>query len=530
MSDDPIFLIASAAYVDIELAAEFGKLPPAFLPVGNSRLYEFQIDSVTHLPGRRCLSVPESFMIPAWDLRRLGELGVDIVRVPDGLGLGASISTALALAGNGQGAVRILHGDTVIYDLENSEADVVAVGRAESGYDWGVLGSSGLGGASLGTDADDQSILAGYFGFSDSIALRRALARGREDFLAAVDLYRAEVCMKAINVESWLDFGHIQTFYSSRCEIRTQRAFNNLHIDFQTVTKSSFDTNKMNQEASWFESIPSSLRIFVPSYLGRRQPNGFDGYAVEYLPTPSLHEMFVFGDLDLKVWRSIMGSCFSFIKACQDFKSEDARPDIINDLVKNKTHTRLSLFADQNEFDENRCLSFNGAPTPSLRDIANITSDMIEPSSSETIGIMHGDFCFTNLFFDHRRQQIRCIDPRGAVVSGQPSIYGDVRYDLAKLNHSAHGFYDLILAGQYQCREQSSDYQIEFPEDGRFHRAMSAAEGFSVAGHTLGDLQVSAITIHLFLSMLPLHQDRPDRQRAFVANILRLFASLENRL
>lgn len=529
MNDDPIFLIASAAYVDIELAAEFGKLPPAFLPVGHNRLYELQIDSVAHLPGRRCLSVPESYMVPAWDLRRLGEMGVEIVRVPDGLSLGSSVSTALALAGNGQGAVRILHGDTVIYDLEDAQADVVAVGQAESGYDWGVLGSSG-GAPPLGTDVGDHSILAGYFAFADSIALRRALARARGDFLAAVDLYRADVGMKAVDVDSWLDFGHIQTFYSSRCEVRTQRIFNKLHIDFQTVTKSSSDAIKMNQEASWFESIPNSLRGFVPSYLGRRKPNGFDGYAVEYLPTPSLHEMFVFGDLDLKVWRSIMGSCFSFMEACREFQPDDCRSDVIEDLVKNKTHNRLSLFAKQSGFDEGRALSLNGIPTPSLRNIADTTSSLIEPSGADTVGIMHGDFCFTNLFYDHRRQQIRCIDPRGAVVSGKPSVYGDIRYDLAKLNHSAHGFYDLILAGQYECQEHGGDYRIEFPDDGRFHRAMSASEGFSVSGHTLDDVQVSAITIHLFLSMLPLHKDRPDRQKAFVANILRLFAELETKL
>jgi hypothetical protein len=31
----------------------------------------------------------------------------------------------------------------------------------------------------------------------------------------------------------------------------------------------------------------------------------------------------------------------------------------------------------------------------------------------------------------------------------------------------------------------------------------------------------------LFLSMLPLHADRPDRQGAFIANALRLFGDLD---
>ena len=47
-------------------------------------------------------------------------------------------------------------------------------------------------------------------------------------------------------------------------------------------------------------------------------------------------------------------------------------------------------------------------------------------------------------------------------------------------------------------------------------------DGVPAAGRT-----VKAITISLFLSMLPLHADRPDRQMAFIANALRLYARFE---
>jgi hypothetical protein len=38
---------------------------------------------------------------------------------------------------------------------------------------------------------------------------------------------------------------------------------------------------------------------------------------------------------------------------------------------------------------------------------------------------------------------------------------------------------------------------------------------------------VRAVTTSLFLSMLPLHAERPDRQQAFVANALRLWRELD---
>ena len=40
--------------------------------------------------------------------------------------------------------------------------------------------------------------------------------------------------------------------------------------------------------------------------------------------------------------------------------------------------------------------------------------------------------------------------------------------------------------------------------------------------------EVQAVTVSLFLSMLPLHAERPDRQRAFIANALRLFGRMED--
>ena len=38
--------------------------------------------------------------------------------------------------------------------------------------------------------------------------------------------------------------------------------------------------------------------------------------------------------------------------------------------------------------------------------------------------------------------------------------------------------------------------------------------------------EILAITVHLFLSMLPLHSDNSKRQDAFIANALRLFRLL----
>jgi hypothetical protein len=141
---------------------------------------------------------------------------------------------------------------------------------------------------------------------------------------------------------------------------------------------------------------------------------------------------------------------------------------------------------------------------------------------------MHGDFCFSNILYDSRSRRIKVIDPRGYIGPGAPTIYGDPCYDLAKLAHSIVGRYDHIIAGRYTM-SANDGYRLSIS----FERApqqewLEKLFAELVATRTgLARQEVHAVMIGLFLSMLPLHADRPDRQRAFIANALRLFGMLE---
>lgn len=68
-----MILITSAAYVGPEFQAEFGKLPPAFLPVGNKRLFRLQTQAIkTAFPGESIwLTIPESYSLSTQDAHTL---------------------------------------------------------------------------------------------------------------------------------------------------------------------------------------------------------------------------------------------------------------------------------------------------------------------------------------------------------------------------------------------------------------------------------------------------------------------------
>jgi hypothetical protein len=110
----------------------------------------------------------------------------------------------------------------------------------------------------------------------------------------------------------------------------------------------------------------------------------------------------------------------------------------------------------------------------------------------------------------------------------QPSIFGDLRYDLAKFSHSIVGRYDQIIAGRYSMPEADGRrFCIELEPAAHHTWLEEDLASFEVGGRAANDRAVRAATVSLFLSMLPLHADRPDRQQAFIANALRLYADLE---
>lgn len=520
-----ISLVTSASYVDDELSAEFGRLPAAFLPVGHQRLYQVQIDLLG--PGTY-LTLPESYVVPLADEQQLAAATVVVIRVPDGLKLAQSILYALEMIGETPGAVRILHGDTVIYDLP-AGTDIFAVGDAPDAYEWGIATTPSEGPADPGDDAAPRDeVLAGYFAFSDGTALRRSLARSQGDFVGAVRQYHRTVGVTERHVDRWLDFGHLQTYYRSRCSIRTQRAFNDLDISFQVVEKRSTNGGKLAAEAAWYRHLPAPLRLYTPAFLGEETASDGSGcYRIEYLPIPSLHELFVFGDLGPATWGGIVGSCFDFMRAAIGPGSDAAPKPVIRELTIDKTAGRLQTFLSASGIDVAREWRYRGRALPSLGRIAEIASRAIDVDATDWLGIMHGDLCFTNIFYDFRTQRVRLIDPRGTIDGVTPSVRGDARYDMAKLNHSIAGAYDFILAGRYTCTGFAErDLGIAFPADSAFDRLQQSSADFALAGLRLGDPQITAITIHLFLSMLPLHADNPHRQQAFVANALRLFAEV----
>ena len=88
--------------------------------------------------------------------------------------------------------------------------------------------------------------------------------------------------------------------------------------------------------------------------------------------------------------------------------------------------------------------------------------------------------------------------------------------------------YDYIVADAFEIDDGTGlDFRLRIHAD----EDVAAIQKLFAALPLLNGMtarHVAPITVLLFLSMLPLHQDAPRRQRAMLANALRLYEQMEH--
>jgi hypothetical protein len=518
-----MLLITSGAYVDSELYAEFGRIPPAFLPVGNRPLFTWQAERHGAAHAQVCMTVPGDFTLDEADCGCLDACRIALYRTEPGVALGVAVHDFLS-AHEREGPIEILYGDTLIDDPPRQGSDWLAVGHTDEYYHWyHEVPSHGQPGGTW----------TGMFAFSDAARLRALLA-GRGDFIASVLAYDRDVASLAHwQVARWLDFGHVHTYFDSKRTVTTERHFNQLRVADGVVTKTGDDAAKIAAEAEWFEQAPATVKPFLAPYIGRtdngRTANGRTGqtcgYQLEYLHLATLNELYVFGRLPARVWGRIFRACDAFLQAARAVPVEQPpTPEAVRQTYRDKTLSRLAAYAAASGCDLDAPWTLNGQPAPSLREMAAQASAALEAAPPEP-SFLHGDFCFSNILFDFRAGRVKTIDPRGTDAHGRPARFGDLRYDVGKLAHSVLGLYDHIVAGHYLLETDAAD-----PQALRFRvladrslpiQALFLATPF--AGRLPAAWDCLPVMVLLFLSMLPLHADSGPRQRALMANAIRLY-------
>ncbi len=523
-----MLLILSARTVNEDIALQFGRLPPAFLPLGGRRLFAWQAELAA---GEPCvMTVPDDHDIAPVDRRALEDAGIRLLAQPQSFSLQQAIADAVGRV-RPQGAVRILYGDTLVGMPDGAlPVDSVAVQDTTANYPWAFVEEDAQGRVVFSDTSpkrlDQRRVVCGYYHFSDAALL--ATACREPTIVKALQYYTEHRPLACADAASWLDFGHLPLYFRSKKDMLVKRVFNELSYEDHILVKRSADTAKMRAEAHWFEHLPGPLQLHVPRYRGRIERDHQAGYGLEYLYAPLLSDLSVFGALPLVSWLEILRACFDFVGKCHAERPAPGAPEaspafarqFFREVIVDKTRTRLEAFCGQSGMSIDTRITLNGTRHPPLGEVAERLIARVPPTTPDLVRFWHGDLFFGNMFYDFTAQRVLCIDPRGQLGGGQLCLWGDLRYDLAKLAHSIVGQYDKILLGRSTLEAGPDDpLDWRFAVDAQAHATDIADIFFAYLRDTchVQRHEILALTALLFLSMLPLHYDSPERQRHLLA-------------
>tara|TARA_R110000868_G_scaffold201591_4_gene449112 strand:+ start:560 stop:1552 length:993 start_codon:yes stop_codon:yes gene_type:complete len=135
--------------------------------------------------------------------------------------------------------------------------------------------------------------------------------------------------------------------------------------------------------------------------------------------------------------------------------------------------------------------------------------------------IIHGDCCFSNILYNNQSSIIRFIDPRGSF--GKVGIYGDIRYDVAKLYHSVDGTYESFINDKFEVTNDKNVHQLKLNGHMSNIEIIHALTAFEKTFFPQFDKkQIKTLQGCIFIGMCARHYDSLQRQHAMYLTGIRL--------
>lgn len=333
------------------------------------------------------------------------------------------------------------------------------------------------------------------------------------------DLYKISMC-------DWLDCGHEVNYYDTKTKLISSRSFNNISFSERgIVRKKSTNAAKLKDEAQYFKLLPSSVSILFPRLITDFYIENNKGvYELEFYGYPNVAELILFWDLSPDILRRMFYHFGETLNQFKKYPSTIAKEDFFNfylgKLEKRVKEYHHSLSVEDIEIITNEII-VNGKTCLPLAQLNEFIYKKIEALYDEKdFCIMHGDFCYNNILYDVSTGITKLIDPRGSFSEESKGIYGDRKYDFAKLAHSAIGGYDFFVNNKYKMSRNANIFEYSFGSKKHDLTSQLMVELIENNNYNYNDIKFIMGT--LFISMCPLHSDSPKRQMTFYVHGLKI--------
>lgn len=552
-----LLLLPSARLVPVELQVDFGAIPSAMVPLGSQPALNYIIKPFVARGYKVIVAVHEGADQVESYLARRKDVPGRAVDVGATRSLGATVANALTGLDRLPDHLVINFADTYVETPPAAE-NAILYAKRDDVYRWTTfeMGSDGtIREVCEKYQAKEKDrplpVFVGVFAIADAPAflerLKGALASGEAEpeidpfYAALVDYFNDLPAEERLlqKVADWLDFGHLDTYYTAKREVFVnKRFFNRVRIDgARGILRKSSNEEKFLKEVQWYLRIPAELQHFAPRVLNYSLNLEDPFVDIEFYGYPALNDIYLFGGLDPGEWERIFAAIDHAIKEMHTFRLELPQTDrlvrAMHSMYEDKTLSRMQAIFRDRRFAGfcGESVTIDGRACCGLGHVRQALPGLLQSCGIYDLDfftIIHGDFCLGNILYDRRNSFIRAIDPRGSF--GTFDIYGDPRYDLAKLTHSFAGDYDFLLNGLFELAENQEPVGLKVHLEDRHLAIKQQFEIWMARNWPQWVRQIRLIESLLFLSMVPLHKDRFLSQKAFLVRGLQLYTRVAEEL
>ncbi|WP_188053211.1 hypothetical protein [Sphingosinithalassobacter sp. CS137] len=307
------------------------------------------------------------------------------------------------------------------------------------------------------------------------------------------------------------------------------RYFNELTLNRYIVRKSSADRTKLKREFDFHALIPPEMRMFFLTPFDFAEDEQSARYQMERLFVPDMALQWIHSGLQQKEFEQFLDRLFYFVsRRAERPASQEEVAAVADALYWRKVEERI---------EQLRKLPAYPALAPLLERAVGGIDNLLaryraafEKHRHRLLGnklvVGHGDLCFSNMLYSKPTQSLKLIDPRGATNAAD--LYTHPYYDIAKISHSVLGNYDFINHDMFEVQvDEELRLSVELDRSppawaGTLFLERVREAGFDPYVMRLGEAS-------LFVSMLPLHIDRPRKVLGFAINAATILDQLIGR-
>lgn len=259
---------------------------------------------------------------------------------------------------------------------------------------------------------------------------------------------------KTIGLAGTREFGLIEEY--EKLETSKCRPFNRITVRDNVLIKEPVDAQGIGlakRECAWYEKA-KNLGISVLPEIYQTSP-----LKMEYIKGKNIYEC----NFEFDEKKKILEKLVSSLTKLHNSATVPADTFSIKEAYFNKTFDRLSKIQELIPYGREKEITVNGRKCRNVyyykRELEKTLDKLVE--NCPRFSFIHGDCTFSNMMVRENGDPV-LIDPRG--YFGFTELYGDTRYDWAKVYYSIVGNYDQFNLKRFRLcigENASVDIQIE---------------------------------------------------------------------